>query len=63
MIPTDYGEIYPKLNGYLIRPLLASPPMCELKDLQNGVYNINDLEVMHQILDLRSHMNPIRTPP
>jgi hypothetical protein len=61
VIPTDYSEVFPTLNGYFIRPLLASPPMCELKDLQNGEYSMKDLEIMHQILDLREHMVPTKT--
>lgn len=33
--------------------------MCTLKELQDGTYTIKDLEVMHQIIELQSHMNPI----
>jgi len=61
-LPTDYSEIFPELNGYLIKPLLVSPPMCSLKELQDGTYTIKDLEVMHQIIELRKHMNPVDTP-
>jgi len=55
-MPTDYNAIYPKLNGYLVKPLLVNPPLCTLKELQDGTYTIADLEKLHQILELRSHM-------
>jgi hypothetical protein len=58
----DYNQIFPELNGYLIRPLLVIPPMCSLKELQDGTYTIRDLEVMHQIIELRAHMNPPPAP-
>jgi len=32
--------------------------MCALKDLKDGTYTINDLEIMHQIIELRNHMRP-----
>lgn len=30
--------------------------MCTLKELQNGTYSLYDLELMHQIIELRSHV-------
>ena len=56
IMPTDYNAIYPSLNGYLVKPLLVNPPLCTLKELQDGTYSISDLEVLHQVLELRSHM-------
>ncbi len=61
-IPLDYNAIFPSLHGYLIRPLLVSPPMCTLRELQDGTYNIADLETIHQILDLKEHMKPKPAP-
>lgn len=55
----DYSSIFPELNGYLIRPLLVNPPMCTLKELQDGTYNLKDLEVLHQVIELRQHMYPV----
>jgi len=50
------------LNGYLVKPLLVKPPMCSLKELQDGTYTIKDLEVMHQIIEMKSHMEYIPPP-
>ena len=58
MLPVDYNSIYPELNGYLIKPLLVNPPMCTLKELSDGTYNLYDLEVMHQIIEIKQY-NPI----
>lgn len=63
MIPTDYNSIFPELNGYLIKPLLVKPPMCYLKELQDGTYTIKDLEVMHQIIEMKSHMEYVPPEP
>lgn len=30
--------------------------MCTLKELQDGTYTIKDLEVMHQVIDLKNHI-------
>lgn len=60
-MPIDYSAIYPELNGYLIRPLLVNPPMCKLKELQDGTYTLYDLEVMHQIIEIKNHTKG--TPP
>jgi len=56
-LPIDYNNIYPELNGYLIRPLLVNPPMCNLKELGDGTYTLYDIEMMHQIIEIRSHQN------
>lgn len=61
MIPVDYNAAYPELNGYLIRPLLVNPPMCRLSDLQDGTYSIKDLEVMHQIIDIKTYAEAIHS--
>lgn len=57
LIPVDYSQIYPELNGYLIRPLLVNPPMCTLKELNDGTYTLYDIEMMHQIIEIRQHHN------
>lgn len=58
MVPTDYHSVFPKVNGYIVRPLLVNPPMCYLKELKDGTYGIEDLELMHQMLDIKDHMRP-----
>ena len=57
-MPVDYSAIYPELNGYMVKPLLVSPPMCKLKELQDGTYNLYDLEMMHQIIEIKQHNKP-----
>lgn len=57
-MPIDYSSVYPELNGYLMKPLLVNPPMCTLKELQDGTYSIYDLEVLHQIIEIKQHMQP-----
>ena len=37
----------------MIRPLISDPPLCRLKELQDGTYSIDDLADMHEILDLK----------
>ena len=58
----DYSEIFPELNGYLIKPLLVNPPLCTLAELQDGTYTLKDLEVLHQIIELRQHLYPVQAP-
>lgn len=57
-MPVDYSKIYPELNGYMVKPLLVNPPMCQLKELQDGTYTLYDLELMHQIIEIKQHMKP-----
>lgn len=61
LIPVDYNKVYPELHGYMIKPLLVSPPMCTLKELQDGTYNLYDLEVMHQIIEIKNHERVIHS--
>ena len=63
VLPVDYNNIYPELHGYLIKPLLVSPPMCQLHQLKDGTYSLVDLEKMHQIIEIRQHMKPVAAPP
>ena len=58
----DYNSIFPELNGYMIKPLLVNPPMCTLKELQDGTYTIYDLEIMHQVMELKAHISPVPAP-
>lgn len=53
----DTKNISPNLNMYIWRPIISSPSLCFLKDLQDGTYNINDLADMHEALDLLSEVN------
>ena len=63
MLPsTNYNEVFPELNGYLIKPLLVNPPMCKLHELQDGTYSIKDLEMMHQIIEIQDHARQVHSP-
>jgi hypothetical protein len=62
MVPVDYNSIYPELNGYLIKPLLVNPPMCKLHELQDGTYALKDLEIMHQVMEIKRHAKQIASP-
>jgi hypothetical protein len=55
--------VYPELNGYLVKPLLVNPPMITLKELSDCTYTLYDIEVMHQIIEIKEHQNrPIEAP-
>jgi hypothetical protein len=47
--------MFPNINGFLHRPLIAEPPLCTLKELQDGTYSIDDLCLMNELLDLKAH--------
>ena len=44
---------FPNVNAFLHRPMLSDPPMCTLKELQDGTYSIIDLTLMNELLDLK----------
>lgn len=41
---------------YLHRPIIADPPLCSLRELQDGTYSLDDLITLHEILDVRSYL-------
>ncbi len=46
------------MNSFLHRPLLTDPPMCTLKELEDGTYSIHDVDLMHELLDLKQSLAP-----
>lgn len=34
-----------------MRPIMRDPPLCTLRDLRDGTYNINDLADFHEAMD------------
>lgn len=34
-----------------MRPVMRNPPLCTLRELQDGTYNINDLADFHEAMD------------
>lgn len=50
--------MFPSVDSFLHRPLLVEPPMCTLKELQDGTYSIDDLYLMNELLDLKINLTP-----
>lgn len=46
------------MDIFLHRPLLVDPPMCTLKELEDGTYSIEDVLLMHELLDLKLSLQP-----
>jgi hypothetical protein len=43
--------------------MLVNPPMITLKELDDGTYTLYDIEVMHQILEIKDHQGtPSKAP-
>lgn len=40
------------INWYLWRPVMRDPPLCRLRELQDGTYSINDLADFHEAMDI-----------
>ena len=47
---------YPDINFFLHRPLFASPPMLNLKEISEGSHSINDIELKHDIMDMKEEL-------
>ncbi len=45
---------FPNVISFLHRLMLIDPPMCTLNELQNGVYSIEDVYLMNELLDLKA---------
>ena len=46
------------MDPFLHRPMLVDPPMCCLKELQDGTYSIDDVTLMNELLDLKMSLAP-----
>lgn len=51
-------KMFPNIDPFLHRPMISDPPMCTLKELQDGTYSIEDVALMNEVLDLKVHMTP-----
>lgn len=40
------------ISWYLWRPVMRDPPLCRLRELQDGTYSINDLADFHEAMDI-----------
>ena len=38
--------------------MLTDPPMCTLKELEDGTYSIEDVSLMNELLDLKQSLSP-----
>ncbi|MBG6242990.1 MAG: hypothetical protein EKE20_14730 [Candidatus Symbiopectobacterium sp. Dall1.0] len=54
----NLSSLFPDINYFLHRPLIEVPALCDLYQLVDGTYSINDLSLMHDILDLRKKLEP-----
>jgi len=52
----ELDKDFPALNYYLHRPLVVEPPLCLMRELQDGTYSIDDLFMMHELLDLKERL-------
>lgn len=50
--------MFPNINMFIHRPVISEPPLCQLRELQDGTYSIDDLMMMHELLDLKTHLAP-----
>jgi hypothetical protein len=46
------------VDTFLHRPMLSDPPMCTLRELQDGTYSIEDVMLMNELLDLKMSLAP-----
>jgi hypothetical protein len=50
------------VDTWLHRPVLAEPPLCTLKELQDGTYSILDVALFNEMLDLKASLKPNGSP-
>lgn len=48
---------FPSIEPFLHRPILYNPPLCTLKELQDGTYSIQDLIIFNELLDYKDSLN------
>ncbi len=48
---------FPEIDPFLHKPLLVDPPMCTLKELEDGTYSLYDILVMHEIIDFKTYLS------
>lgn len=47
---------FPSVDPFLHKPLMVEPPMCTLKELEDGTYSLYDIALMHQIMDFKLYI-------
>lgn len=56
-LEVDYSKMFPNINYYLHRPVLSEPKLADLRELQDGTYSIDDLIILHDILDFKAEVH------
>lgn len=44
------------IDWYVFRPVCSPSPLCSLKELRDGTYNLDDLADFHEALDVVEEM-------
>lgn len=57
----DLPSLFPNVNFFLHRPVLSEPPLCTLKELEDGTYSLMDVLLMNELLDLKKHLKEANT--
>ncbi len=47
---------FPNFNAILHNPVLCDPPLCTLRELQDGTYSIDDLYMMNELIGLKIYI-------
>jgi hypothetical protein len=48
-------SMFPSIDFFLHRPIIVEPPLCTLRELQDGTYSLLDLLTFHELADLKQH--------
>ena len=48
----DFPNVIPILHN----PVIHEPPLCTLKELQDGTYSIDDLMLFNELIELKSYI-------
>ena len=57
----DYGEAYPLIHAFLHKSILTNPPLCSLKELQDGTYSLDDVLTLNQLAEYKEEINALMT--
>lgn len=57
----DFGVEFPLIHAFLHKPIIADPPLCTLREVQDGTYSIDDILVLNQIVDYKMELEILKT--
>ena len=55
-MPKTLAELFPSVDFYLYRGVIAQPPVCTMRELSDGSISLHDLHIIHEILDLKQEL-------